>query len=199
MTVARPGVGSRRDPAESGWSRRTGRRAQLTGSNVEQGEGFGGGGPGAGGGLAAAGGIVVLVGLMVLLGLSWAWMAVSVPAASLARAEPLAGWRCVLIGLRRWLVGLGAWGVLLVAPALLGLVHLGARSMAGTAALSVVSFLLTLIVMLGVLLWVLAILLVSWFVAAFAAADLRAGVDVASVAGMGGRGPPRAHASSSSA
>jgi len=139
------------------------------------------GGPGGFGqagtpGVAGIAGVVGLLVVLVVLALTWSWMAVSVRAASLARGEPLGTWKSVVTGLKRWFVAVGALLALLVVPLVLLVVHFASRAMAGIMVLSIVSLVLTLFVMVGVFLAVLALLLGLWFVPAFAAADLRAGV-----------------------
>ncbi len=128
------------------------------------------------GGFAQFGAALVVMVVFGVLALTWSWMAVSVRAASLARGEPLGTWRSVVTGLKRWLVALAALLALLVVPLVFLMLHVVARSMAGIMVLSIVSLVLTVFVMIGLFLALLALLLGFWFVAAFAAADLRAGV-----------------------
>lgn len=127
-------------------------------------------------GVAGIAGVMGLLVVLVVIALTWSWMAVSVRASSLARGEPLGTWQSVITGLKRWFVAVGALLSLLVLPLALLVVHFASRAMAGIMVLSIVSLVLTLAVMVAVFLAVLALLLGLWFVPAFAAADLRAGV-----------------------
>lgn len=117
-----------------------------------------------------------LVFLLVLAGYFWAWMAISVRAASLERGAPLATWASVTVGLRRALVALGAWLLIVLMALPLLVLYALAWVMADVVVLSGVSVILTMLVVLLIFVWWIAVLLLTYLIGAFAAADHDAGV-----------------------
>ena len=117
-----------------------------------------------------------LVFLLVLAGYFWAWMAISVRAASLERRTPLTTWASVTAGLRRGLVALGAWLLIVLMALPLLVLYALAWVMADVVVLSAVSVILTVLVVILIFVWWIAVLLLTYLIGAFAAADHNAGV-----------------------
>jgi len=125
-------------------------------------------------------GLVVIVGFLVAVlavaGYVWAWMAVSVRAASLERGVPLTAWTSVVTGLRRALVAVGGWLLILVMAIPLLILYVLARVMADVMVLSGVSAVLAMVLVVLIFAWWVAMLLITYLIGAFAAADHDAGV-----------------------
>lgn len=120
--------------------------------------------------------VTLLVGLLLLVGYIWGWMAIGVRAASLERGIPLDAWQSVLTGARRALVAIGGWLLIALAGIPLLIIYVLTRLMADVVVLSGVSVVLTMLLVVAIFVWWLAILLGGYLTAAFAAADRDVGL-----------------------